>query len=85
MKHELMYHKLAYTILAIGLAVGVIIFLAVWPDRFAQRVTAVWLALFYFFWGLVTHLHHQQITRSVIFEYLGVASLAGLILVLVTL
>lgn len=85
MIRELGKHKLAYLILILGLIAGVVLFLGAWPDRFLQRAIALSLAGFYFIWGVLTHFKARRITRQVIFEYLGVSILAGLLLFLVTL
>lgn len=85
MKKELSRHKIAYTILFLGLSVVTILFLASWPNRVWQRGLAISLALFYFLWGVVTHTKADHITRRVVLEYFGVSVLAALMLVLVTL
>ncbi|MEN8253347.1 MAG: hypothetical protein ABFQ62_03160 [Patescibacteria group bacterium] len=85
MKEEFIKHKIAYIVLALGLVIIGILFFAVWPSRDWQRVVALVLTLFYFLWGVITHLKADHITRLVIMEYLGVAIMAGFLLVLITL
>ncbi|MBU0576894.1 hypothetical protein KJ654_04550 [Patescibacteria group bacterium] len=85
MLKELNKHKLAYIILIIGLVLGVILFLGAWPDRQTQRMVAISIAVFYLLWGVLTHFKTNQITGRVVLEYLGIGTLAGLLLILVTL
>lgn len=84
MKQEFIKHKLAYIILASGLIVIGILFFAAWPQRNWQRVMALVLTLFYFSWGMLTHLKSNNLTRFVLMEYLGVAIMAGFLLFLIT-
>ena len=84
MKFELMRHKLAYATLFVGLSVFLVIFLAVWPNRLAERITVIALVAFYMLWGIVTHVKAEHISRRIITEYVGVSLLAGLFLLLIT-
>lgn len=84
MKKELNEHKLAYAILASGLLMGVACFMIVWPDRVLQRIVAVSMCGFYILWGVITHLHTERISKKVIAEYVSIASLAGFVLLLLT-
>lgn len=85
MKNELNKHRLAYLSLALGLAGFVVMFLGVWPSLFWQRITIIGLAVFYFIWGVLTHVKTDHITRRVVYEYLGYSVLAGVLLIFVTL
>lgn len=81
---ELKRHRIAYTILLLGVAlIGTLIF-AAWPNREVQRYLIAVIVLFYFIWGVLTHVHSETITRRVILEYGGVALLAGSLLALMT-
>jgi len=73
-----------YVILIIGLVLGVVLFLGSWPDRKLQRIISVGIAAFYFIWGVLSHLKNGHISRRIVFEYLGVGALSGLLLVLIT-
>ena len=84
MKNELFKHKLAYTILLIGLAVFVVSFLMAWPDHFLQRLIILSVAIFYFLWGVITHFKAEHISRGIILEYAGMATLASVLLLLIT-
>jgi len=84
MQREFLNHKLAYLVLFIGLAVLTALFLGVWPNRVLQRLVILSLSLFYITWGVLTHLHADTISRRVIYEYVGVGTLAGMLLFLVT-
>ena len=76
-RQELHRHRIAYSVLVAGLFIfGVLIFGA-WPNTLAQRLLAGGLALFYFIWGVTTHVKSTTITVRVIFEYAVVATLAG--------
>ena len=85
MRRELFRHKLAYLILIIGLMLLTILFLAAWPNPWLQRIVVVAMSAFYVLWGVVTHLHADKITRRIVYEYLSMGVLAGMILFLVTL
>ncbi|MBU0579258.1 hypothetical protein KKE34_04095 [Patescibacteria group bacterium] len=82
---ELNKHKLAYLVLAVGLVLGVVLFLGAWPDRRLQRIVAIGISIFYLLWGISTHFKSNQIDKKIVLEYAGVGALAGLLLVLVTL
>jgi len=84
MKNEFLHHKLAYLLLVIGLVALSLAFIGVWPNRMYQRIVAVVIGLFYFGWGLVTHVHTLQLTKRVLYEYAAMAILATLLLLLVT-
>ncbi len=84
MLKELRNHKLAYLVLLVGLTLGIILFLGSWPDRRLQRLVSIGIAFFYILWGIFTHLQDDHITKKVVLEYLGVGTLAGLLLVLIT-
>ncbi len=85
MLREFSKHKLSYSILVVVLLLGVLAFLAAWPDRASQRLISVAIAMFYILWGIIFHVNIKQISRKVVLEYLGVGILAGVLLVLVTL
>ena len=81
---ELKQHSFAYTILFLGLGITAWLFLSVWPDRVSLRIISGCLVLFYILWGVITHLHHDRISRNVVVEYIAVGSLSGLLLILLT-
>ena len=85
MRKEFLAHKLAYSILIIGLSIGILSFMAVWPDRLLQRMVILSITVFYFAWGVTTHLKSKHITGGVILEYFLVSLLAGSLMMLVTL
>ena len=85
MRDELRRHKLAYFILIVGLVLLTILFLAAWPNRWWQRAVIVAMSSFYVGWGVLTHIHADKITRRVVYEYLSMGILAGVLLFLVTL
>lgn len=84
MIEELKRHKWAYFILITGVTVWVVLFMGMWPNRQAQRLIVAGMALFYFLWGVSTHFKTQVITKKVIYEYGMIATLAGLLLTLIT-
>ncbi len=73
-----------YLVLIVGLALGVVLFLGSWPDRRLQRIISVGIAIFYFLWGVLSHLKDGRVNKKIVFEYLGVGTLSGLLLVLIT-
>jgi uncharacterized membrane protein YczE len=85
MKLEILRHRVAYTILFLGLVIYTFLFLAAWPNRYAQRLVIALLAVFYTAWGVSTHLHAKMISRRLILEYAGIAGLSGVFLFLLTL
>ncbi|NCN45844.1 MAG: hypothetical protein COU63_03070 [Candidatus Pacebacteria bacterium CG10_big_fil_rev_8_21_14_0_10_36_11] len=82
---EILKHKLAYAFLLIALITFTFGFFAVWPNRQLQRILVIGLAIFYFTWGLVTHVKSRKLTKLVVLEYLTTSLLAGILLLLVTL
>jgi len=84
MKQEILSHKRAYLFLILGLILITTLFLAVWPNRAAQRIVVMFLGIFYFMWGVITHLHTIQLTKRVLYEYASVAVLATVLLLLIT-
>jgi hypothetical protein len=84
MKWELTRHKWAYAILAGILLLFVVTFMAVWPNRQWQRVLIIGLVLSYILWGAITHVKAQHITKQILYEYIGIAVLAGAMLYMVT-
>jgi len=84
MRREFIKHKLAYSILAAVLLSVVFLFFAVWPSLVLQRLLAVFLAVFYFVWGLLTHFKTETLTAKVVAEYLAVSFMAGGMLLLIT-
>lgn len=84
MHKELAQHKMAYIILFGGLLLLTLSFMWVWPDRFLQRLIVLAMTLFYFIWGVITHVKTEHISRRVVMEYLGIATLAGFLLLLIT-
>lgn len=85
MKKFLQQNQFAYLILFLLLALFTIMFLQAWPDRLLQRGIALGFGVAYFIWGIVTHTKSKRITMEVVFEYLGVAALATLLIILITL
>lgn len=83
--YELKHHFGAYLILLLGLIAGTFSFIYFWPNHEVQRVVAIALAIFYFAWGVVTHVKAQKITPRVISEYFAVSLLAGGLLYFLTL
>ena len=85
MKTEFFKHKVAYLVLIAVLAFYVFLFFAFWPNIIYQRYLGIFIAAFYFFWGVISHSSHKAISKKVILEYLTVSFLGGLILFLLTL
>jgi len=85
MQHELFKHRLAYSILLAALVLFIFGFMVVWPNHVQQRMLIAAIAIFYFIWGVVTHVKSESFSRRVMFEYAGVAFLASMLLLLVTL
>lgn len=83
--YELKHHWLAYLILVVGLITGALLFIFAWPNHDYQRIVIAGMSVFYFFWGVVTHIQAQRITMRVISEYFAVSLLAGGLLYFLTL
>jgi hypothetical protein len=85
MKNELLEHKLSYFSLITFLLITGFLFLAAWPDVIYQRYLVLLMSVFYLFWGVVVHIKRKEFCLQVLFEYLGVASLSGVLMLLITL
>lgn len=85
MKDELFKHKFAYVFLVIGLVFFVMVFLGVWPNKLLQRGVISLMSLYYFLWGMFTHISNKTLSRRIIFEYASIALLGGVILGALTL
>ena len=84
MKQEFSQHIWAYVVLAAGLILGTVLFLAAWPQHQYQRVVGLGIGCFYFVWGTLTHIHAQKISRRVMLEYFTVGALVAAVLWAVT-
>ena len=85
MQKEFFKHKWAYSILLLGLSLFTFYFFAAWPNRIFQRILVVAFAVFYFVWGVITHVKAKQINQRLVMEYLTISLLVGVLLFLVTL
>lgn len=85
MKSFLKANKLAYLILFVLLSLFVLFFTRAWPNKELQRYIAVIFGAVYFFWGIITHTKSKKINSEIVFEYLSIAMLATLVIVLITL
>ncbi|NCN51309.1 MAG: hypothetical protein GW762_05720 [Candidatus Pacebacteria bacterium] len=81
---ELKKHLAAYTILFLGLGIFIVFFFLFWPDHTQQRMVSIALGVFYFTWGVVSHVKTRHISPHVFFEYLATAALATFLLLMVT-
>lgn len=84
MHFELIRHKLAYVILLCGLTGFTLLYFVAWPDVWAQRAVSLALGAFYALWGLIAHVKSEHLTKQVTYEYLGIATLSTLLLLLIT-
>lgn len=82
--HELARHKLAYGILVVLLGTFVLAFLRAWPDHTQQRILAVAFGISYLIWGVTAHVKASRLTRHIFFEYLAMAILATVALLVIT-
>ncbi len=85
MKSFLKKNRTAYLLLLLILTAFTVLFLRAWPDRELQRQIAIGFGVSYFSWGVLTHLKTKRINSEIIFEYLAIALLAVLLIVLITL
>lgn len=81
---ELKRHLVAYTILFLGIGIFIVSFFLLWPNHVHQRMLSIGLGIFYFTWGIVSHVKTRHISPHVFFEYLAVALLATFLLLMVT-
>jgi predicted lysophospholipase L1 biosynthesis ABC-type transport system permease subunit len=84
MQKELRKHVMAYAVLLAGFSMFLALFLAAWPDHTLQRIIIASFVLFYFLWGLMTHVKTTTLTRKVAIEYAAVALLGGIFLLILT-
>lgn len=82
---ELSHHKLAYFVLVTGLVILTLSYFAAWPNVWMQRCVILGLMVFYTLWGALTHHKARFLTLRLFYEYLGVATLGGVILLAMTL
>lgn len=85
MKQELLRHPHAYAALIFGLVGWGLLFMAVWPHVWWQRLVILGACSFYFVWGIVIHHKWEMISKNIMYEYAGVSALAGVLLLLITL
>jgi len=85
MKAYLKRNKAAYFVLGLILFAFTFLFMRTWPNRELQRQVAVGFGISYFFWGVLTHLKSKRINSEIVFEYLAIALLAVLMIILITL
>lgn len=85
MKPFLYRNRVAYLVLLFLLTAFVCLFLLAWPDRAMQRWYAGGFAVSYFIWGVSTHIGSKSLTSEIVFEYLAMALLASLLIILITL
>ncbi|HEX7017901.1 MAG TPA: hypothetical protein VF209_03280 [Patescibacteria group bacterium] len=81
---ELTQHKWAYVVLLSAMLLAVLLFMAAWPSHFWQRIIGLAAAAFYAIWGILTHWRSDHISKHVVYEYLTVAFLGALLLLMVT-
>ncbi len=84
MHREFFQHKIAYSILVLGLVVAIFGFLGAWPNVILQRAVIAGLVLFYFIWGVTVHRQAGNLSRKLIEEYAAVAIFAGALLLIIT-
>lgn len=85
MMEEIKKHQVAYIVLVLAMIALIIGFFIVWPNRVLQRILIVAMMIFYFFWGVITHLQDEYISIKIIIEYIIVSLLAGGLIFLITL
>jgi hypothetical protein len=85
MKGFLIKNKWAYLILFVLLATFVLFFMHAWPNKQLQRYITLIFGGTYFCWGVITHTKSKKINSAIIFEYLAIAMLAILMIILITL
>ena len=84
MKQELIKHRIAYAFLFAGLCCFLATFLGAWPDKDWQRISIFGVVVFYFLWGVVTHVKTTTFTKRVALEYGAIAVLGGFFLLILT-
>ncbi len=83
--HHLVRHSLDFFLLALILALGLggLIFFRF--EVASQIAVVAIMAVFYVLWGILHHLHDQNLTVRVILEYISMAALVTFILVILLL
>ena len=81
---EVVSHKVAYTILLLGLLSFVCLFVWAGQRLVVQRSVMIGLGVFYAAWGVVTHVSSRRVTNLLLLEYFVVSALATVILLLLT-
>ena len=75
---DLKKHSSHYTILAVWLAMGFLLFALFKANDYMQLLVVQLIAAGYFIWGLVHHLVLGDLKGKIVLEYLLVAVLAAL-------
>lgn len=81
---EVTRHKYAYAVLLSEVGLFILLFLAAWPNLVLQRLLILFMVGFYVVWGSITHLKADHFNDRIFLEYMGVAALAGILLLLIT-
>jgi hypothetical protein len=81
---EVSKHKLAYLFLILGFGVFIAAFLGFWPNRNLQRISILGVTIFYFLWGITTHVKTDSFTKRVALEYGVVSTFGGFLLLMLT-
>lgn len=84
MKREFLAHRLSYFVLICGLVIFSVSFMAVWPSKNLQRAITLLISVFYFLWGIFSHVKRNKIDKKIVLEYFMVSLIAGLLLFLIT-
>ncbi len=79
-KNEFKSYKYEYLILLIGIVIFIISFLNAWPNKTAQRFIAIFFSIFYFLWGTILHILHDDFNKKIFLEYLSFSVLGIVIL-----
>lgn len=76
-------HLIQFVLLFVIYAIGIYIFINT-ADFSLKKLTAVWLALLYPAWGILHHLEHRNLNRTIVAEYglIGVITLVVLLTVI---
>lgn len=80
-----LHPTLSYAVLIGGLTTFLLIFALAWPNLLWQRLSLLFMGLFYVAWGVRVHAGYRTLTKAVLLEYLMVSLVCVLLLWLVTL
>ena len=71
-----------YLVLFLGIGLGLAGYLSSWPNGDWQQIWVLYLANFYILWGVIHHARLKSLQWKILAEYVGVATILAVALLL---